>query len=78
MKRYLAQLTYGLVERGCPILSWLLHSSIRVYFLGILCVNVLVICGIYGCCILIIFVVYMLVMNMFYDIIDVWFSSCFD
>ena len=42
LKRYLAHPIYGLVERGSPILGWLLHSLIRVTFLGVLCVNLLV------------------------------------
>ena len=32
MKRDLAQTIYGRVERGSPILGWLLHSLIQGFF----------------------------------------------
>ena len=39
---------------------------------------VVLLCALYGCSILVNFVFYMLVMNIFYDSDDVWISSCFE
>jgi len=42
MKRELAQPFHSRVECGSPIQGWIFHSLIRGYFLGFLCINVLV------------------------------------
>ena len=63
------------MECGSPILGWVLHSLIRTnypwYFMR-KCI------GSYGAFMVDVSLLFMLVMSITYDKLDVWLSSCFD